>query len=180
MSAFKRNLEDLLNVEGGFVDDPADSGGATNLGVTEALARQYGYEGPMKDLPRAKALAIYREHFWKWMMLDELHDRAPNTTRELFDAGINIGRRRVWRWLQRSLNALNRNQQDYTDIKMDGWPGQNTKQALYAYLSARPEDGDNVLAATINGLQAHHYITIAEARPKDERFLFGWIKQRIA
>jgi len=178
--SFKNHLSDILEIEGGFVDDSADSGGATRYGITEALAREYGWTGRMEQLPRSKAVEIYHEHFWVWMMLDDLHNRAPATTHELLDAAINIGRRRVWRWLQRSLNALNRNEKDYDDIKVDGWPGDKTWGALVSYLATRPDEGDEVLAATINGLQTHHYITLAEARPKDERFLFGWIKQRVA
>ena len=34
----------ILNFEGGFVNDPADAGGATNKGVTIATWRQVGYD----------------------------------------------------------------------------------------------------------------------------------------
>ena len=34
----------ILKYEGGFVNDPADSGGATNKGVTIATWRSVGYD----------------------------------------------------------------------------------------------------------------------------------------
>ena len=34
----------ILKFEGGFVNDPADAGGATNKGVTIATWRQVGYD----------------------------------------------------------------------------------------------------------------------------------------
>ena len=176
---FTSKLSDILDIEGGFVDDPADSGGATQYGVTEVLAREYGYRGPMQELPRQKALEIYHEHFWVWMMMDRVHDVAPKTAHELLDAAINIGRRQVWRWLQRCLNVLNDEETHYSNIATDGWPGPQSWNALTAYISTRPGDGDAVLATMINGLQAHHYVTLAEQRPKDEQFVYGWVKQRV-
>ena len=44
-------LEDLIKREGGYVNNPADRGGATKYGITEAVARTNGFKGNMKDLP---------------------------------------------------------------------------------------------------------------------------------
>lgn len=38
--------------EGGYVNHPSDPGGATNHGITQAVAREKGYEGDMRDLKR--------------------------------------------------------------------------------------------------------------------------------
>ena len=46
-------------VEGGYADDPADLGGKTNLGITEAVARRHGYTGDMRDLTDSLAYHIY-------------------------------------------------------------------------------------------------------------------------
>lgn len=178
-NAFATAAEHVLGIEGGYSNHKADSGGATNYGITEALAREHDCDGPMRELTRRTALHIYHDHFWGWMHLDEVHALAPIVARELFDAGVNVGRRRVWRWLQRALNVLNRGGRDYADIATDGWPGQNSLQALRAYLRTRPSDGGRVLAALLNAMQAHHYLTLAEDRPKDEAFVFGWVKQRV-
>jgi len=176
--AFRNAVVHVLDVEGGFSDHQADSGGATHYGITEALAREHDYTGPMRDLPQATALQIYHDHFWAWMHLDEVHAIAPPVACELFDAGVNVGRRRVWRWLQRSLNALNRRERDYDDIAVDGWPGDQSLRALRGYIEDRPEGGP-VLASLLNALQARHYLTLVEARPKDEAFMYGWVKQRV-
>ena len=45
-------IDALIDREGGFVDHPADSGGPTCFGITQAVARAHGYAGPMRQLPR--------------------------------------------------------------------------------------------------------------------------------
>jgi hypothetical protein len=42
-------IDALIEREGGYVNNPADKGGATNFGITEAVARANGYAGPMRD-----------------------------------------------------------------------------------------------------------------------------------
>lgn len=44
-------LEELIKREGGYVNNPADRGGATKYGITQAVARENGWNGNMKDLP---------------------------------------------------------------------------------------------------------------------------------
>lgn len=56
-------IEDVIDREGGYVDHPADRGGATRYGITQAVARAEGYTGAMRDLPRALAARIYRRHY---------------------------------------------------------------------------------------------------------------------
>jgi lysozyme family protein len=53
-----------LRQEGGYVDDPADPGGATNMGITLATYREWS-DGPLGDLQVREltsktAGAIYR------------------------------------------------------------------------------------------------------------------------
>ena len=45
-------IDALIEREGGYVHHPADKGGATCFGVTEAVARANGYVGDMRFLPR--------------------------------------------------------------------------------------------------------------------------------
>ena len=52
-------INHVIEIEGGYVDDPSDSGGETNYGITKAVARRYGYAGHMRDLPREVAYQIY-------------------------------------------------------------------------------------------------------------------------
>lgn len=177
---FEVALNEVLNVEGRWSDHRDDSGGKTKFGIIEPLAREYGYEGEMKDMPQEKAKEIYYKHFWEWMSLDQVYDVAPRAAKELFEAGVNIGRRQVWRWLQRSLNVLNRQETDYEDVSVDGIPGPETRNALRSFIRFRGENGDKVLSRAIDSMQGHHYITLAESRPKDESFVMGWLLQRVS
>ncbi len=45
----------VFAVEGGYSNNPADPGGETNHGVTVAVARSHGYDGPMREMPKETA-----------------------------------------------------------------------------------------------------------------------------
>jgi hypothetical protein len=56
-----------------------------------------------------------------------------------------------------------------------------TIAALREYLSKRgPADGAKVLLRALNALQGAFYIGLAESRPKDERFVYGWFFNRVS
>lgn len=169
----------LLKIEGGFVDDPDDSGGATNWGITEALAREYGYTGRMADMTRDDALGIYRRAFWEPINGTALYAVSAPIAGEVFDTAVNCGRVAAVRMLQRCLNALNDGATLYDDIAVDGRLGNRTIEALGRCLHARGADGVTVILRGQNALQGSHYIELAEARPKDERFLYGWLLNRV-
>ena len=69
-------IDSLIDREGGYVNHPADKGGPTCFGVTEAVARAHGYAGPMRNLPRAEAAAIYRRIYWLRPRFDEVARRS--------------------------------------------------------------------------------------------------------
>ena len=56
---FEIAFEKLLKHEGGYSDHAADPGGKTRYGVTEAVAREVGYKGDMRDLSLDLAKRIY-------------------------------------------------------------------------------------------------------------------------
>src|SRR3546814_15941930 len=56
-------IETTIGKEGRYSNHPADRGGETMWGITERVARRHGYTGPMRALPRAKAVAIYRQEY---------------------------------------------------------------------------------------------------------------------
>ena len=176
---FQENWERLVGIEGGFVDDPSDSGGATKFGVTERVARRHGYQGPMRDLPLGTAMDIAKIEYWDPMQLDELSQIFPLVAGELFDTGYNTGTARAVRFLQRSLNALNRQGRDYDDQVVDGKTGKRTLNALRQYKLARPRLGESVMLKALDCLQGAFYIDLVERREKDEKFLYGWLRHRI-
>ena len=172
-------IDELIEREGGFVDHPADRGGPTKFGITEGLARAHGYQGAMRDLPRAFAAQIYRELFWETPLLNEVAKVAPRLAAELFDTGVNMGPRIAFRFLQRALNGLNRGGRDYADIKVDGITGPATLKALSGFIRTRGNVGEAVLLKAVEALQGERYLRLAERRPANEAFLYGWLANRI-
>lgn len=179
MTPFERIVTHTLGIEGRFANDAADSGGATMLGITEAVARANGYDGDMRDLSLDKAIAIYRRQYWDAMHLDEVAALSESIAGELFDTGVNCGIMTAGKFLQRSLNALNRRAQDYPDVVVDGSVGPVSVASLAAFLAKRGRSGEVVLMRALNSLQGAHYIALSELRQKDEAFVFGWLLNRV-
>jgi lysozyme family protein len=172
-------IDDLIAREGGFVDHPADKGGPTRWGITQAVARRHGYMGQMENLPRSVAALIYKKQYWHAPAFDKVAQIAPSLAAELFDTGVNMGAGTASAFLQRALNALNRNGADYADIAVDRAIGPDSLRALEAFLANRGPEAEGVLTKAIDALQGAHYVRLAEARPTQEAFLYGWIKNRI-
>lgn len=174
-----RLIDELIDREGGYVNHPADRGGPTCWGVTEAVARAHGYAGAMAKLPRDEAAAIYRRLYWLRPRFDEVARRAPRLAAELFDTGVNMGPAVAATFLQRALTALNRNAKDYPDMVPDGRIGPRTLAALDAFLAVRGRQGETVLLRALEALQGERYLRLAERRPANEAFLYGWLANRI-
>lgn len=173
-------IDGLIEREGGYVDHPADKGGPTCFGITEAVARAHGYRGTMRDLPREEAAAIYRRLYWLRPRFDQVAKRAARIAGELFDTGVNMGPAVATTFLQRALTALNRNGKDYADLTPDGRVGPLTLHALDAFLATRGKrSGETVLLRALEALQGERYLRLAERRPANEAFLYGWLANRI-
>ncbi len=168
----------LLKREDGYVDHPADRGGPTNHGITEAVARAYGYHGRMQDMPVSVAKAIYVERYWFAPGFDKINEHSTVVAEELLDTGVNMGTGVAARFLQRALNVLNSEGKHYPDITVDGAIGRMTIAALRAYLAHRGKDGHVVLFRALDSLQGARYIEIAEGRASQEAFVHGWFLHR--
>src|SRR3954451_4127430 len=132
-------IDALIEREGGYVSDPADKGGPTCFGITEAVARANGYAGPMRQLPREDAAAIYKRLYWLPPAFDRVAKRSPTIASELFDTGVNMGPAVAATFLQRALTALNRNGHDHPDLMPDGKIGTGTRSARRLPRAAREE-----------------------------------------
>ena len=173
-------IDALIEREGGYVNHPADKGGPTCFGITEAVARAHGYAGLIRRLPRDEAAAIYRRLYWHRPRFDELAKLAPRVAEELFDTGVNMGPAVATTFLQRALTALNRNGKDYADLVPDGRIGPRTLAALEGFFEARGRTaGETVLMRALEALQGERYLRLAERRPANEAFLYGWLANRI-
>ena len=107
----------LLGHEGGFSDHAADPGGKTRFGVTEAVAREVGYRGDMRELPLELAKRIYLDRYWNAISADDL---PPGVRYPVFDAAVNSGPKQSILWLQRALG-----------VTADGILGPKTLAAAY-------------------------------------------------
>jgi lysozyme family protein len=112
-----------LKAEGGFVDNPADPGGATNMGITLATYRQWSDDPDLgvlqvKDMTERTARAIYRSLYWNPLRADAL---PAGVDLSVFDMGVNAGIWRSARLLQRALG--------FTGEEVDGSVGPETLAA---------------------------------------------------
>ncbi len=101
---FGRALTLVLTHEGGWSDDTADPGGATNLGVTiGSLSLWLGRpatKAEVKALTVAKVAPIYRRNYWDAIQGDAL---PAGLDYALFDFAVNSGPTRAVIGLQRAL-----------------------------------------------------------------------------
>jgi lysozyme family protein len=180
LSLYEAAMVLVLSIEGGYVDDPNDLGGKTNWGVTERLARAYGYEGSMRKLTKKRALAIGKDAFWFPLKLDVISERyGLALAAEMLDSGYNMGTHWPALWLQEWLNAFNNQGMHYADIEEDGKIGSGTLAALADFKNIRGFEGIAVLVDALNASQAERYKYISRRRSKNERFTYGWMLHRV-
>lgn len=110
--SFDRAFAKVISIEGGFIDDPKDPGGATKFGISQ---RAYPQEN-IASLTLDRAKEIYRRDYW-----DKVHgDYIPDPLScFVFDAAVNHGVKQSIIMLQ---NALK--------ITADGIAGQVTINAV--------------------------------------------------
>lgn len=167
-------INDILKTEGGYINDPDDSGGETNHGITKETAVQYGYVGDMKNLSRQTAFEIYEKLYWYAPGFDKISNEL--IAGELTDTGVNMGPKKAIKFLQRSLNSLN-HKLLYADLTVDGRIGNRTIEALKINLLRA--NAETVILKMLNSLQGARYIKLSESRKKDRKFIFGWFSHRI-
>ncbi|MES2289283.1 MAG: glycosyl hydrolase 108 family protein [Pseudomonadota bacterium] len=174
-------IEATIGKEGGYSDHPSDRGGPTRWGVTQAVARRNGYAGDMRELPREKAVAIYRQEFAIKPGFAAVAAISPAVGEELFDTGVNMGPDVPARWFQEWLNALNQQGRDYADIKEDGDIGLGTLNAFRALRAKRgAAEADRVMLLGLNADQGARYKQLARGRVANEDFVFGWLRNRVS
>jgi lysozyme family protein len=157
---FDTCLAFTLREEGGYVDDPADPGGATNMGITLATYREWSNDaalGPtqVQNMTKRTARAIYRSLYWNPLRADAL---PTGVDLSVFDMGVNAG---IWgsaRLLQRALGFIGE--------EVDGCIGPET---LLAAAKSNPRSLVNDLADR----QAAYYRSLADF----PTFGTGWLSR---
>jgi lysozyme family protein len=161
---FEKAFIELIGIEGGYVNDPTDRGGETKYGISK---RSYPHLD-IKNLSLQDAKEIYYRDFWQVNGLDNI--LKYEVAAELFDTGVNMGVGIASRFLQEALNLMNRNGQNFQDLKVDGQIGPAT-------ISAYRKVDDRILLKVLNGLQFERYKSICEKNPSQEKYFNGWMKR---
>ena len=103
---FETCLKEVLKHEGGFVNHPADPGGATNLGVTKKVWEEWvGHEvtkEDIRDLTIDQVTPLYRKRFWNVCRCDDL---PAGVDYVVFDLAVNSGTGRAAKFLQSAVGA---------------------------------------------------------------------------
>ena len=167
-------LAAVFALEGGFVNHPNDPGGATNMGITEAVARRHGFAGNMRDLPKWMAEDIYyldyidRPNFMPLVLIE------PAVAEEVIDTAVNMGPARPSRFFQRAVNVL-----CGSKLAVDGRVGPRTVEAWF---HCHNRFGAKVCIDMLNNLdrqQRAEYDRLVRVNPQLQVFHRGWINHRI-
>lgn len=165
----------VIAVEGGYVDHPFDPGGETNMGITEEVARDNGYYGPMRTLPRSVAESIYYKRYLVDPGYAPLVELDAAVTEELFDTTVNMGPARPSRWFQQSLNSI-----CASNIVVDGKIG---RASVTAFAACQERNGAtrlcNQMIAMLDAQQLAEYKRLVSRNPKLKVFYKGWTNHRI-
>lgn len=155
---FAEALPFILKEEGGFVNDPADSGGATNKGITQTTYDTHrklsGFASrDVRYITNDEVSKIY-EKYWTESRSSEL---PAGLNLMHFDFAVNAGTRRAALTLQKLLG-----------VEQDANIGPKT-------LAAAEEKNDESLISAYAAERRDFYNNLATRRPKDKRFLKGWL-----
>jgi lysozyme family protein len=156
MADFKTAVLKTLKNEGGYVNDPADPGGATNFGIIQA--DMPGVD--MQTITQEQAVQYYAQHYWK-PLYSQIEDQE--VADKLFDMGVLFGVGTAVKNLQEALT-------NGFVISVDGAFGAETLSAV------NQSDGPSLLNV-YKTLLVTHTFAIATAKPQTRKFLRGWGKR---
>lgn len=159
MADFEKAFRKTLRFEGGYVNNPNDSGGKTKYGITEKVARGYGYQGEMKNLPLNFARKVYKTGYWDANQLD--HCPSQLLAENVFDCAVNCGVRTATKLLQQVLGAT-----------VDGVIGSETLDAVVKALETIGEKA--LVAAYLDGREVKYHGICANDQSQT-KFLKGWL-----
>ncbi len=150
--SFEKALSFTLHWEGGYVDNPNDPGGETNLGISKNSYPKVD----IFNLTREQASDIYYKDYW---LKGRCNDIPHPANIAHFDACVNTGITQAVKFLQRAAVT-----QD------DGIIGPMTLQAVN---DCEPKQ----LALSTVGERENFYRTLADRKPKFAEFLKGWLNR---
>lgn len=165
----------VLAVEGGYVDHPNDPGGATNYGITERVARQCGYTGHMRDLPKEVAFACYQRNYVERPGFLPLVEIDAAVAEEVIDTGVNMGPGRPTRFFRQAVNEVCGTRFAVSSAAMD-------PITVKAWRDCRANLGLRSCVRVLDSLdrqQRAEYDRLVRVNPRLKVFHRGWINHRI-
>jgi len=151
------NIEEIIRhtiaLEGGYVNNPKDSGGETKYGISK---RSYPTI-VIKNLTIEQAIDIYRHDFWDKINLSLLNNEKVAS--KVFDIGVNMGTGIPVRFLQQIVKA-----------KEDGILGVDTAELVN---NGNPE----LIVNELRKKQLQRYADIVIRKPEQIEFFKGWINR---
>tara|TARA_B100000579_G_scaffold421809_1_gene423066 strand:- start:2912 stop:3385 length:474 start_codon:yes stop_codon:yes gene_type:complete len=153
MKNFNEIIKQVLEHEGGYVNDPKDLGGETKYGIT----KRFYPDVDIKNLTIEQATEIYKKDYWDKNKVESL---PQNLWHIYFDMCVNMGKRTAVKVLQRAAVNKGRN------IEVDGGLGPMTIGAL-----------KGVELDRVRAFRVKYYVDLITARPEQEKFFLGWFRR---
>lgn len=155
----------MLGLEGGFVDDPADRGGATNMGVTLSTWKKVGYDKDgdgdidaedIRRLSKQDAIGVLKRGYWNRWKADQINNQSI--------AEILVD----WVWSSGKWGIVI--PQRLLKVPEDGIVGPAT---LYAANSANQRG----LHAALFQARGRFILDLVRIHPEQKKFLDGWMNR---
>lgn len=174
MAAFEPAMRYLSSLEGGYVNDPDDPGGATRYGISLNFYKQnidrYADDQDIQALTREEAENIYREWFWYPSGVEALDSK--DLANRVFALAVNAGIKPAVRVLQKAVN-----QSGYR-LAVDGVLGSKTANAANS-IDERQLLPDFRLAALGFYLEMLGLEIKRVRRTQFDKFSEGWIRRAL-
>lgn len=153
---FEKIIKDVIEHEGGYVDDPDDRGGETKYGIS----KKWYPELNIKDLTMEDAINIYYNDYWIPSKAESLPKEIRST---YFDMCVNMGQGQAVKILQEAINS-----KKTAKIEEDGVIGSITINSAVKVSKKR-----------LQAYRCKFYANLVSMRPSQEKFYYGWFKRAI-
>ena len=157
---FNNAIQVVLGHEGGYVNDPSDTGGETKWGVSK---RSYP-NLDVKNLTREQAIVIYKRDWWDRYGYEGLPEGIGG---KVFDMAVNMGPKTATIILQNALRELG------YKLIVDGIMGRAT-------IAASGTSNKEHLLDKLRLLSVKKYVEIVKDDANKAKFLMGWLTRALA
>lgn len=162
--------------EGGWADDPADRGGKTNRGVTEATwvnywrSRNQRPPCSIQDASERQTKQVLHDEYWIKSKCDKVGEvSSAYLAAHLFDACVHHGQQRGQMLLQQALNYLG------ASLVVDGIVGPITLEQVKVYSRTHHD----ALIASMMFQRAQYFDSIFKSNPSQAQYKRGWFRRLV-